>query len=113
MSLKSMFSYGKYEGYTVSNVMKVDPIWLAWAYYNYDRISFIDEILDYLQVKRISKPGKNPKMGLNWYNKMDAADINDTGNSLSEIKRRFLANQAGKESSREIAKKDPNLRRRK
>lgn len=106
---KSMIDFGKYQDYTVSNVLKVDPAWLAWAYYNYDRISFIDEILDYLQVERIPKPGKNPKMGLRWYSKMQKADTGDAGNSLVEIKIRFLANQAGKEIAKAIEKDNPNL----
>ena len=111
LASKSVLGFGKYADMTVSNVLKVDPAWLAYAYYSYDRISFIDEILDFLQVDRIDKPGKRPELSTKWYSKMRRADINDEDNSLSKIKVRYLANQAGKEISREIAKEDPNLRK--
>jgi len=62
LAYKSVLGFGKYADMTVSNVLKVDPAWLAYAYYFYDRISFIDEILDFLQVDRIEKPGKRPAL---------------------------------------------------
>lgn len=107
MSLKSMFSCGKYEGYTVSNVMKVDPIWLAWAYYNQDRISFLDDILDYLQVERISKPGKNERKYFAWLNKMKKA----TDGSLLEIRRKFEDAKAAEQISRQIDKDEKKARK--
>lgn len=107
MSLKSMFSYGKYEGYTVSNVLKVDPIWLAWTYYNQDRISFLDDILDYLQVERISKPGKNERKYFAWLNKMKKA----TDGSLLEIRRKFEDAKAAEQISRQIDKDEKKARK--
>jgi hypothetical protein len=62
---KSVWTYGKYDGYTVKDILGIAPVYLVWAYYNLDKISFIDEILDgfaskYKQFKRIDKPGKDP-----------------------------------------------------
>jgi hypothetical protein len=62
---KSMWTYGKYDGYTVSNIIITNKIYLLWAYYNLEKISFIDEILDdfantYDNFKLIDKPGKDP-----------------------------------------------------
>lgn len=62
---KSVWTYGKYDGYTVKDIFGIAPVYLVWAYYNLERISFIDEILDefasrYRSFKRIDKPGKDP-----------------------------------------------------
>ena len=62
---KSVWTYGKYNGYTVANILITNKIYLLWAYYNLEKISFIDEILDdfaksYNNFKLIDKPGKDP-----------------------------------------------------
>ena len=62
---KSVWTYGKYDGYTVANILITNKIYLLWAYYNLEKISFIDEILDdfantYDNFKLIDKPGKDP-----------------------------------------------------
>lgn len=111
LAYKSVLGFGKYADMTVSNVLKVDPAWLAYVYYFYDRISFIDEILDFLQVDRIEKPGKRPALSKKWYDKMRRADVRDEENSLSKIKVRYLANQAGKEINRAIEKENSKLRK--
>lgn len=62
---KSKWEYGKHTGRTINDIMIVDYKYLVWAYYNLERISFIDEILDefankFEKFKRIDKPGKDP-----------------------------------------------------
>lgn len=63
---KSVWTYGKHNGTTVKDIMIIEPKYLLWAYYNLERISFIDEILDefaikYKKFKRIDKPGVDPE----------------------------------------------------
>lgn len=62
---KSVWDYGKYQGHCVKDIIIINPKYLLWAYYNLERISFIDEILDgfaaqYKKFKRIDKPGVDP-----------------------------------------------------
>ena len=62
---KSVWTYGKHNGTTVKDLMILDIKYLLWAYYNLERISFIDEILDefatkFKNFKLIDKPGKDP-----------------------------------------------------
>jgi hypothetical protein len=63
MARKSKFGFGKYNEYTVSDVLKVDKQYLKWCYYYYEMITFMDDILDEIGISedyRIQKPGKNP-----------------------------------------------------
>ncbi len=64
LTRKSLWTYGKYDGYTVNDIMITNKTYLIWAYYNFDKISFVDEILDefantYAKFKLINKPGKD------------------------------------------------------
>ena len=64
---KSVWDYGKYRGYTVKDLLIMNKKYLIWSYYNLEKISFIDEILDEFattykeRFKRIDKPGKDPE----------------------------------------------------
>lgn len=63
---KSVWDYGKFQGITIRDLMISNRKYIVWAYYNLEKISFIDEILDelasyYKKFKRIDKPGKDPQ----------------------------------------------------
>ena len=64
LSRKSKWDYGKYDGETVQSLLNVYPGYILWAYYNLEKISFLDDILDelakrYKNFERIEKPGKD------------------------------------------------------
>lgn len=54
----------KYQGLTMEEVFKMKPSSLWWLYCKYEKISFMDEILEKLEekfpLKRIQKPGIDP-----------------------------------------------------
>jgi len=62
LTLKSTLKFGKYTDYTVQQVIDIGKkSYLAWVYYNMDRITFTEEILkDVLMLDHfINKPGKD------------------------------------------------------
>jgi hypothetical protein len=64
MTYKSVIDKGKYKGYTVEEVLKISKIHLLRLYFGYDNLTFVDEILDQLNLRdedRITKPGKATK----------------------------------------------------
>ena len=64
---KSKFGYGKYSDLSVRDVLNLGhPNYIRWCYFNSDKISFLDSILDEVRIPeeyRIQKPGKNPELG--------------------------------------------------
>ena len=69
MSLKSTIGFGKYADMIVGNVIKVEPTYLAWLYFNKAKISFLDEILTELKIEGefiIDKPGTEPNLMFKW-----------------------------------------------
>ena len=99
---KSMWTYGKYDGYTVSNIIITNKIYLLWAYYNLEKISFIDEILDdfantYDNFKLIDKPGKDP----DYYKDVLSFSYNDL--TKEQLLNKITANRLnGKQSSKSL-----------
>jgi len=67
MARKSKFNTGKYDGVTVQELINANKQpYLRWVYYNMSMITFMDDILDELNIwpdERIEKPGKNPELG--------------------------------------------------
>lgn len=57
MADKSRLGFGKYSDMTVRDVIKIDPPYLAWAYYCLANVSLKPEILEELGLEPIAKPG--------------------------------------------------------
>lgn len=61
MARKSVFSFGKYEGLSVQQVLDMKNYsFLRWCYFNCSMLSFLPDILDELSIFedfRIEKPG--------------------------------------------------------
>jgi len=65
LTLKSKLGFGKYHDYTVKDIIIKEVNYLVWAYFNMDMISFMDDVLDEIDIPmeyRIEKPGKNVDM---------------------------------------------------
>jgi len=62
---KSIINFGNYNGLTVGMIIDLKKgYYLRWVYYNCSNISFMDNILDKIDViERIEKPGKNKVLG--------------------------------------------------
>lgn len=64
---KSIFGFGKYADLAVRDVLNLrHPTYIRWCYFNLDKISFMDNILDEIKIPqdyRIEKPGKNKELG--------------------------------------------------
>lgn len=72
MALKSKFDGGKYSNQTVEIVLKIDPNYIIWNYYNMEKISFIDDILEQVGIAsefRINKPGIDKAMVVKVFNR--------------------------------------------
>jgi len=71
---KSQLKFGKYADLTVREVINLQhPSYLRWCYFDCNKISFVDEILEELRIPenyRIEKPGKNPELGKKLEEKM-------------------------------------------
>lgn len=70
LSYKSKLNFGKFNNLTVQEILNLNrKSYLRFIYYNYEGISFIDDILRELKIygddydDRISKPGKDPELG--------------------------------------------------
>ena len=55
LSYKSTLDFGKYKGFTVNDILNLGHTrYLRWVYFNFDMLSFIDEILDKIYKRRTS-----------------------------------------------------------
>ena len=67
MARKSVFTFGKWDMYTVQQVLDLKGYQsLRWYYYNCSMVSFLPDILDELWITeewRITKPGTDPEKG--------------------------------------------------
>lgn len=65
LSRKSQLKFGIYSDNTVQDLLTFKKYnYLRWVYFNCDRISFLDDILDELSITkeyRINKPAKAPE----------------------------------------------------
>ena len=64
---KSIIWFGKWEGYSVGQMIGLKhTAALRWIYYNCSKVSFVDEVLDKIYIRydeyKIEKPGKNPEL---------------------------------------------------
>ena len=85
MARKSVFNDGKYEGYSVQQVIDLKAFnYLRWRYYNSSMVSFLPDILDEIGISeewRIVKPGTDP----NKYNKLEEKKLKAYKGMLREI----------------------------
>jgi len=63
MTPKSILGFGKYEALTIQRIIDMGKIsYLRWVYFNYEKMDFVDDILDLLNIDkkyRLVKPAKN------------------------------------------------------
>lgn len=75
MARKSVFTIGKWEGYSVQQVLDLKGYnTLRWYYYNCSMISFLPDILDEIGITeewRIEKPSTDPEKGEELQKKID------------------------------------------
>ncbi len=68
LNYKSKLNFGRYENLTIQEIIDLHQTkYLRWIYYNINGITFIDEILNRINIlknDRINKPRKNPQLGL-------------------------------------------------
>ncbi len=68
LSRKSTLKFGMYSDNTVQELLTFKRFnYLRWVYFNQDKITFMDDILDELSITehyRIKKPGKCPEKGI-------------------------------------------------
>lgn len=62
LTLKSKLDFGKFENQSIERIFEIDEKYLVYLYYCYEKITFIDDVLDLLEIPlnlRIQKPGIN------------------------------------------------------
>ncbi len=64
LTKKSTLDFGKYRGLSIQSVLNLGRAqYLKWCYYNLSNISFVDELIDELNITRlIKKPGKDEEL---------------------------------------------------
>lgn len=70
---KSVPGFGKYADLTFGDIMKVDDEYIPWVYYNIEKVSFREGILDAYGLERIEKPGVDPEKFYAWRRKLSEA----------------------------------------
>jgi hypothetical protein len=73
LTWKSVWDFTpKYMGMTIERVFEIKPSSVWWLYCRYEKISFVDEVLEVLESKfpleRIQKPGIDPTQIDNYFN---------------------------------------------
>ncbi len=63
---KSRLGFGKYGDLTVGDILKVDRKYVAYIYYNIEKVSFKKDILEDLHITPIAKPGKDKEAWWAW-----------------------------------------------
>lgn len=64
---KSVLGFGVAADLPVGDILKVDPDYIAWVYYNIEKVTFSQDILDELQItEKINKPGTDKKAFYRW-----------------------------------------------
>jgi len=65
LTRKSLLWFGKYQGLSIQQIIDLrNQTYLRWLYYNYEGITFIEDILKQITIegeREIQKPGKHPK----------------------------------------------------
>ena len=66
LTKKSILGFGKYEDVAICNMLDMNyKSYLRWVYYNCSMITFVDDILDEINIKdkeRFDKPGCNKEL---------------------------------------------------
>ena len=66
LTKKSVIDFGRHNGYKVNDLIRTGKTqYLIWMYFNCSNLSFVDELLDELNIKkewRIVKPGTDKEM---------------------------------------------------
>jgi hypothetical protein len=66
LSKKSVLGFGKYASATIQQIIDLQHTnYLRWIYYNFEGISFNDEVLKEIYISdsdKINKPGKNSEL---------------------------------------------------
>ncbi len=91
LAIKSKLNFGDNAHLTVEDVFSASrQADLVWAYYNLPAISFVDEILDSLEIQkeeRIEKPGKDIELGDEVMKRLETKRLE---NDLVNQKDRFI-----------------------
>ena len=100
LARKSIITGGRCEGLAVQDVINMGDIYyLAYSYYRYSMISFLDDILDEIGITedlRINKPGSDVSMHEEWKNRWRKTKTEDqlmhfANHSRAQRKRKELA----------------------
>lgn len=82
---KSILGFGNYADLPVGEILKVDKIYVAWVYYNIEKVTFSEDILQELGiVERIDKPGVDRKAFYRWKDAL-YADIPEDKKDLAYL----------------------------
>jgi hypothetical protein len=91
LTLKSKLKFGQYADLSVSEIIKLDKrAYLRWVYFNCDKITFLDEILEEIKIPlefRISKPAKD----VDKHKELDEiikSKINGLSKHINEVKKK-------------------------
>lgn len=96
--------FGKYESSCVQELLSFYKYnYLRWIYFNFDKITFMDDILDELKIPvnlRIEKPGKCPDNFNTLFDNMNS--------KIYGLSRHVLKMKAKKSANRKTAKCENN-----
>lgn len=74
LTLKSILNFGEYFDYPIWKLLELQKYsYLRWVYFNCSNITFTDDILELLKITdeyKISKPGVNRELGIEFKNLM-------------------------------------------
>lgn len=93
MTYRSAFTFGKYKGLTVQNILEIEPFYLKWAYYHIQSITYIPELLTLLGIYppyEIEKPGVDPEF-FEKLKKHNATLLTDTARDQMNKRRKINA----------------------
>lgn len=60
LTLKSKMDTGRYENWTVAEILEKNESYIPWCYYNLEKISFVDEVMEKLPHWVIENPIQKP-----------------------------------------------------
>lgn len=81
LTLKSRLTEGKFSNQTVETVIAIDPMYLWYVYYNTEKLTFVEEILQAVGItQRIKKPG----IDKNLYHKLCCSNIKEQASKMDQ-----------------------------
>ena len=81
---KSVPDYGKYADLPISEIIKVDPNYVPWLYFNTEKISLCKELKERFNLPDIPKPGTDKEAYFRWLD-----ERRDTENLTPEQKQKI------------------------